>query len=432
MIPRYTLPEMAELWSPRTRFELWLEVEILALEAWAELGVIPAGVAREVREKARIEEERIAQIEREVHHDLIAFLRSVQEQLGEEAARYLHFGLTSNDVVDTAQGVLLGQAADLLIREAEGLGEAIARRAREHRDTPMVGRTHGVHAEPITFGWKLAVWYREMGRNLDRLRRAREVVRVGKISGAVGTYAHLHPRVEEYVLSRLGLEPEIPATQVVQRDRHAEFLCLLAVVGGSLEKFAQEIRLLQRTEVREAEEPFGAGQRGSSAMPHKKNPEKCERVCGLGRLLRGYALAALESQALWHERDISHSSVERVALADATTLLHYALRLMTEIVEGMRVHPDRMRENLNLTGGLIYSQRLLLALVERGMTREEAYRLVQRMALEVWEEGGSLLEKAREEEAVRRLIPPGELEALFSPDFYLRWREEVFRRAGLG
>ena len=430
MIPRYTLPEMAELWSPRTRFELWLEVEALVLEAWAELGVVPREAAREVR-GARVDEGRIAELELEVHHDLIAFLRSIQEQVGEEAARYLHFGLTSNDVVDTAQGVLLGRAADLLIREAERLKEAIARRARENRDTPMVGRTHGVHAEPLTFGWKLAVWYREMERNLERLRRAREVVRVGKISGAVGTYAHLHPRVEEYVLSRLGLEAEVPATQVVQRDRHAEFLCLLAVVGGSLEKFAQEIRLLQRTEVREAEEPFARGQRGSSAMPHKRNPEKCERVCGLSRLLRGYAVAVLESQALWHERDISHSSVERVALADATTLLHYALCLMTEIVEGMRVYPERMRQNLELTGGLIYSQRLLLTLVERGMTREEAYQLVQRMAMEVWEEGGSLLEKAKGEEEVRRRLSLQELEEIFSPDFYLRWREEVFRRVGL-
>ncbi len=421
---------MAELWSPRTRFGLWLEVESLALEAWAELGVVPREAAREVR-AARVDEERIAALEREVHHELIAFLRSVQEQVGEEAARYLHFGLTSNDVIDTAQGVLLSRAAELLLKEAGRLREAIAARAREHRDTPMVGRTHGVHAEPITFGWKLAVWHREMERNLDRLRRAREVVRVGKISGAVGTYAHLHPRVEEYVLGKLGLEAEVPATQVVQRDRHAEFLCLLAVVGGSLEKFAQEIRLLQRTEVREAEEPFGAAQRGSSAMPHKRNPEKCERVCGLARLLRGYAVAALESQALWHERDISHSSVERVALADATTVLHYALRLMAEVVEGLRVYPERMLRHLDLTGGLIYSQRLLLALVERGMTREEAYQLVQRMAMEVWEEGGSLLEKAKKEAEVVGRIPPEELEELFHPRFYLRWREEVFRRAGL-
>ena len=430
MIERYTLPEMAAIWSPENRYRKWLEVEIYACEAWAELGVIPREVVEQIRARARVDVDRIRAIEAEVHHDVIAFTTSVAEQVG-EAARFLHYGLTSNDVVDTAQSALLKEACDLLLRRAEALREAIRAQARRHKDTLMVGRTHGVHAEPITFGLKLAVWYAEMERNVERLRRAREAVAVGKISGAVGTYANVDPFVEEYVCRKMGLRPAPVSNQVLQRDRHAELATTLAVVAGSLEKFATEVRHLQRTEVREAEEPFRAGQKGSSAMPHKRNPEKCERVSGLARLMRGYALAALEDQALWHERDISHSSVERVILPDATTVLDYMLHLFTTIVTDLRVYPQRMKANLELSGGLISSQQVLLALVGKGMSREEAYRLVQGHALATWEEGGSFRARLEADPEVRRRLSPEELEACFDYRRHLRHVDAIFARLGI-
>lgn len=438
MIERYTLPAMARIWSAENRFHKWLEVEVAVLEGWAELGVVPRAAVAAVRERARVDPDRIRAIEREVHHDVIAFTTSLAEQVG-EAGRYIHYGLTSNDVVDTAQALLIKEAGAELVAAARRLAAVLADRAREHKDTVMIGRTHGVHAEPITFGLKLALWYAEMGRNVERLERATRAVAVGKISGSVGTYANVPPYVEEYACCKLGLEREPVSNQVVQRDRHAEFLTTLAVVGGSLEKFATEVRGLQRTEVLEAEEPFRAGQKGSSSMPHKRNPEKCERVCGLARLLRGYAVSALESQALWHERDISHSSVERIILPDATTVLHYMLTLMTEIVADMRVYPERMRANLELTGGLTFSQKVMLALVEKGMSREEAYRIVQGHALAAWEAGRagapaggpSFRERVAADPEVRARLTAEELAACFDPAAYLRHVDEIFARLGL-
>ncbi len=445
---------MGRIWSAENRFRKWLEVELAVLEGWAELGVVPRAAVAAVRERARVDLDRIAALEREVHHDVIAFITSVAEQVG-EWGRYVHHGLTSNDVVDTAQALLLKEAGAELAAAARRLADVLAERAREHRHTVMMGRTHGVHAEPITFGLKLAVWWAEMGRNVERLERATRAVAVGKISGSVGTYANVPPSVEEHACRLLGLEPEPVSNQVVQRDRHAEFLTTLAVVGGSLEKFATEVRGLQRTEVREAEEPFRAGQKGSSSMPHKRNPEKCERVCGLARLLRGYAVSALESQALWHERDISHSSVERVVLPDATTLLHYMLVLMAEIVSDLRVYPARMRANLELTGGLVFSQKVMLALVEKGMAREEAYRIVQGHSLAAWEAGlagafaggapgggggaaeagagaPSFRERVAADPAVRAVLTEEELAACFDPAAHLRHVDEIFARLGLG
>ncbi len=430
MIERYTLPEMGAVWSPENRYRKWLDVEIHACEAWAELGAIPREAVEAIRARARVDVPRILAIEAEIHHDVIAFTTSLSEQVG-EAARFIHFGLTSNDVVDTAQSALAAEACDLLIRRAEALAEAIRAQARRHKDTVMIGRTHGVHAEPITFGLKLAVWYAEMGRNLERLRRARATIAHGKISGSVGTYANVDPFVEEYVCRKMGLVPAPVSNQVLQRDRHAELVTTLAVVGGSLEKFATEIRGLQRTETREAEEPFRDGQKGSSSMPHKRNPEKCERIAGLARLLRGYALAALEDQALWHERDISHSSVERVILPDATIILDYMLHLFTGIVADLHVYPERMKANLESSGGLIFSQRVLLALVEKGLSREEAYRIVQRHAMATWEHGGSFRERVAADPEVRRRLSEVELLACFDYRRHLRHVDTVFARLGL-
>ncbi len=435
MIERYTRPVMARIWSLENKYRKWLEVELYACEAWAELGVVPREAVEEIRARARVDVDRIQAIEREIHHDVIAFTTSLSEQVG-AAARYLHYGLTSNDVVDTAQSALLKEACDVLIAGARRLTEAIARQARAHKDTVMIGRTHGVHAEPITFGLKLAVWYAEMQRNLERLERARAAVAVGKLSGSVGNYANVDPFVEEYVCRKMGLEPAPVSNQVLQRDRHAELATVLAIVAGSLEKFATEVRGLQKTETREVEEPFRAGQKGSSSMPHKRNPEKCERICGLARLVRGYAMAALEDQALWHERDISHSSVERVILPDATTVLDYMLDLFTDIVEHWHVYPENMRANLEKTGGLVFSQRVLLALVAKGMSREEAYGVVQRHAMQAWEAGlragaPTFRELVAADPEVQKRLSPEELAACFDYRQYLRHVDEVFARLGL-
>jgi len=429
MIPRYTSPEMAALWSPETKFATWLEIELLAAEAQARAGMIPADAARRLRERARVTSvARIDEIEeKETRHDVVAFLRVVGETVGGDA-RYLHQGLGSSDVVDTALSVLMVRAADIIAGSLERLHEALASLARAHRHTVMAGRTHGVHAEPITFGLKAALWYAEVGRGLERLRRARDVIAVGKISGEVGTFAHTPPEVEAYVCERLELVPAPVSSQVLQRDRHAEYMAQLAVVAGTLEKIATEIRTLQRTELHEVEEPFEQGQTGSSAMPHKRNPIICERIAGLARVMRGYASAALEDIALWGERDITHSSVERVVVPDATTLLEYLIRRLAGVIEGLHVYPEHMRENLERTGGLVFSHRVLLALITKGLSREEAYRIVQSAATQAWEGKGRFRDLVR---GAGRLTD-AELDACFDAAHSLRHVDEVFARAGLG
>ncbi len=430
MIARYTRPEMGALWGEEAKVARWLRVELAVCEAWARRGAIPADALARIRARARVDAGRIAAIEARVHHDVIAFLTDLEAAIGEDS-RFVHLGLTSSDVLDTALALALVEAADALIAGVDRLRESLRRLAQRHRDTLIAGRTHGVHAEPTTFGLKAAVWYAEAGRNRERLARARETVRVGKISGAVGNFAHVPPDLEAEVCQALGLAVEPVSTQVVQRDRHAEFVTACAIVGGSLEKIATEVRSLQRTEILELEEPFAEGQKGSSAMPHKRNPVACEQVTGLARLLRAHAGAALEDIALWHERDISHSSVERVVLPDATILLDYLLWRTAGILDGLRVHPERMRENLDRSHGLVYSQRVLLALTEAGLARQAAYELVQRNAMRAWEERRSFLECLEADPEVTRRLPAEALKACFDPGFYLRHVDEVFRRVGL-
>jgi adenylosuccinate lyase len=428
MIERYTTPEMRELWAPETKFATWLEIELLAAEAQAELGMIPDDAAARLRRTARVgTPARIDEIERtQTQHDVVAFLRSVAEETGEDA-RYLHLGLGSSDVVDSALAVLMVKAADLLREAVEPILTTLARLADAHRHTLMAGRTHGMQAEPMTFGLKAALWLAEMGRNADRLARARAVMAVGKISGEVGTYAHLSPAVESYVCEGLGLVPAAVSSQILQRDRHAEFLSAIAITGGTLEKIATEIRGLARTEIGEVEEPFLPGQTGSSAMPHKRNPIICERIAGLARLLRGYAGAAMEDQALWGERDISHSSVERIAIPGATSLLHYMLRKMAFVLEGLRVHPEAMRRNLDASGGLVFSHRVLLALLERGLGRDEAYRIVQRAA------AAALDGEATFRNALARGagLTEAELDELFDYRYYLQHVDGILERVGI-
>ncbi|RMI26241.1 MAG: adenylosuccinate lyase [Calditrichaeota bacterium] len=430
MIERYTLPEIGRIWEDQNKYRIWLEIEILACEARAKQGQVPEAAVQEIREKAAFDVARIQEIEAEVHHDVIAFLTNVAEHVG-EAARHLHYGMTSSDVLDTALAVQMKQAGELILGKLEAVTAVLKARALEHKDTLMVGRSHGVHAEPLTFGFKLAVWYSEMQRNRERLLRAIETISVGQISGAVGTFAHLDPFVEAYVCEKLGLKPAAISTQVLQRDRHAEYLAALAIIAATLEKIAVEIRHLQRTEVLEVEEPFGARQKGSSAMPHKKNPILAERISGMARLLRGYLLTALENVALWHERDISHSSVERVILPDATIALYYMLEKTRFILEGMRVHPERMQKNLEQTRGLIFSQSVLLALVNRGVSREDAYAWVQRNALRVWEGESTLLEELKQDPEVRRYLDEPTLESLFTPENHLKNIDGIFKRLGL-
>jgi len=430
MISRYARPRMMAIWEPQHRFDTWLRVELLACEAWAELGKVPREALAVIRKRAGYDLNRIQEIEREVRHDVVAFVSAVAERVGPEA-RYIHLGLTSYDVVDTALAVQLQEAATILIEELETLRLVLADLARRNKQTVMVGRTHGVHAEPLTFGLKLALWYTEAGRDLDRLRRAKETVACGKLSGAVGTFAHLPPFVEEYVCTRLGLTPAPISSQILSRDRHAEFLLTLALIGTSLDKFATEIRHLQRTEVLEVEEPFVEGQKGSSAMPHKRNPVACEQVSGLARLLRSYAQAGLENVPLWHERDISHSSVERVVLPDATILLDYLLVRFRGILEGLQTYPDRMRQNLELTGGLVFSEAVLLALVGKGLSRDEAYRLVQQHAMKAWESREPFKPLLLADPEVRRHLSPAEIENCFDLGYHLRHLDEIFARVGL-
>jgi adenylosuccinate lyase len=430
MIERYTRPAMGRIWSEEAKYAAWLRVELAVCEAFARRGRIPAEAMARIRDRSRVDVARILEVQQRVKHEMIALLTSLEEQLGSDS-RFVHIGLTSSDVWDTATALQLSDAADLLIRGQERLRDALRALALRHKDTLIVGRTHGVHAEPTTFGLKVAVWYAEAGRNLERLRRARQVVAVGQISGAVGTFAHVDPDVEEEVCESLGLAPAAVSTQVIQRDRHAEFSAMLAVAAASLEKIALEVRGLQRTEVLEVEEPFGEGQKGSSAMPHKRNPELAERICGLARLIRTNALAALENVALWHERDISHSSVERVILPDSTILLDYVLDLTAFVVEGLEVDPARMAENLERSHGLVYSQRVLLRLTESGLPRQVAYELVQRNAMRSWKERRSFLGLLSQDPAVTGKVSAAELKECFDPAWYLRNVDAIFRRAGL-
>lgn len=430
MIDRYTRPEMAKLWSPENKFQKWMEVELNATDAWVKLGHVPAEAARLMRENAKFTVERIDEIEQSTHHDVVAFTRCVAESLGDES-KYLHFGLTSTDVVDTALSALLVEATDMLGHDLEDLTQVLRDQAIRYKDVPMMGRTHGVHAEPITLGLKFALWYADMGRNMKRLAQAREMIAVGKLSGAVGTYANIDPFVEQYVCKKMGLAPAPISTQVLQRDRHAQYVSTLAVIGGTLEKIATEVRALQKTEMREVEEPFSKGQKGSSAMPHKRNPVKSEQICGLSRLLRGYSVTALEDIALWHERDISHSSAERVILADATTLLDYMIHQMIYILGNLHVYPENMMRSMSMSHGLVEAQRVLLRLVEKGMLREDAYDMVQRMAMESWANNRPYREILWEDPKVRELMTEAELDACFELKTHLTHVNTIFRRLGL-
>jgi adenylosuccinate lyase len=428
VIPRYSRDEMASIFTERAKFSRWLDIELLAVEARVRLGEVPTDDLTEIKEKAAFDPDRIAELEAVRQHDVVAFVENVRENVG-QAGRHLHYGLTSSDVLDTATAVALRDAGDLLIEGIGRLAEIIRRKAFEHRDTLMAGRTHGVHAEPTTFGLKLAGWVFELARDRDRLRRARDAVAVGKLSGAVGTYSQLPPEVESYVCDRLGLASEDAATQVVARDRHAEFLAAIALTGASLERFAQEIRHLQRTEVREVEEPFAPGQKGSSAMPHKRNPIVSERICGLARLLRAYSVTGFENVALWHERDISHSSVERITLGDACILLDYMLDRMAWVVDGMRVNADRMIRNLDVSLGLVHSQSILSALLAKGsLQREAAYELVQRNAMAAWDEDRPLVELLKSDPDVTDHLNPDEIEGCFDPARYLEHASDIFDR----
>ncbi len=429
MIERYALPDMTGVWSEKTKLEKWLQVELAVCEAWAEMGEIPAEDMERLR-RASFDEKRVAEILVRTHHDMTAFTRAVSETLGEER-RFIHLGLTSSDVMDTALSLQLLDAADLLLSDLDRLERTVSLRALEHRATLIMGRTHGVHAEPMTFGLKLALWVDEIRRGRRRLLDAREMVAVGKISGAVGTHATVPPQIEESVCARLGLAVAPVSNQVIQRDRHAQFVCALALIGASLEKFATEIRSLQRTEIREVEEPFAEGQTGSSAMPHKRNPEKAERVAGLARVLRGYAVTALENVALWNERDISHSSTERITLPDGCGLLHYMLVLFNGIMDGLLVYPERMRENIELTHGLGFSQRVLLALIEAGLTREDAYEVVQRNSMEAWRQRTPFRDLLAGDPEVTRMLSPQALDELFDYSYYTRYAGVAFERLGL-
>ncbi len=427
MIPRYSRPEMARLWSDENRFATWLEVEIAATEVLVDRGVVPREALAAIKEKARFDVARIEEIEREVQHDVIAFVSCVAESVGPEG-RWLHYGLTSSDVVDTSLAILMRDACDLVRAALVDLMGAVRERAMRHRHAPMIGRTHGVHAEPMTFGLKMALWHAELQRQLERLDRARAAIAVGKLSGAVGTFSHLPPDVEEAVCARLGLAPAPVSSQVLQRDRHAEVLTTLALVAASLEKFATEVRALQKTEVREVEEPFGSGQKGSSAMPHKRNPVGCEQVSGLARLVRANALAAMENVALWHERDISHSSVERVIVPDSFLALDHMLARFTRIVRGMSVDEARMRRNLDLGKGLVFSGQLLLELTARGMRREDAYRVVQAHAMEAWRTEGDFRQRVLADPEVKAVLSEAEIEEVFRLERYLTHVDAVFLR----
>jgi len=427
MIQRYTHPEMGRIWSDQRRYETWLLVETAAAEAMAVAGIVPPDAARDLREKGAFDIARIEEIEQTTQHDVIAFTTAVAEKVG-PSARWLHFGMTSSDVIDTAQALQMREACDVILKDLDSLSEAVRERALEHRRTPMIGRTHGVHAEPMTFGLKLALWYAEIARDIERVRRAQQTISVGKLSGAVGTFAHLPPQIEADVCRRLGLEPAPVASQVIQRDRHAELMTALAITAASLEKFALEIRGLQKTEIGEVEEPFAKGQKGSSAMPHKRNPIGCEQIVGLARLIRGNAHAALENVALWHERDISHSSVERVILPDSFIAVDHMLRRFTRIVRGMVVYPERMRENLERSHGVVFSGSVLLELARRGVSREQAYEWVQRNAMRAFAEGRDFKRLLAADPDIAHVLSSVEIERAFDLDEQFRFVDDIFER----
>ena len=427
MILRYTRPDMGRIWSEENRFRTWLTVEVAATETLAQAGLVPKSAARAIRERADFNLERIQEIEAEVRHDVIAFTTAVAEIVGPEA-RWFHYGLTSNDVVDTAQALLVKQASEIISADLQRLAEVLKRRAWEFKDTPQIGRTHGIHAEPITFGFKLANWYSETQRNIQRFQSAAEDMRVGKFSGAVGTLAHLSPELEEKICARLGLKAAAVSSQVIQRDRHAAYSGVLAVIASTLDKIATEIRHLQRTEVREAEEYFSEKQKGSSAMPHKRNPVTCEQISGLARVVRSNAQAAFENVPLWHERDISHSSVERIILPDSTTLLDYLLNKTTNLIDTMFIYPERMRANLESTGGLVFSGQLLLDLVEHGVSREDAYRMVQGHAMRAWKEGLNFRDLVLADQNITGRVPRKQIDKAFDLDRQLRNIDKIFVR----
>ena len=429
MIERYSRPEMKKVWSDDNKFDQWLRVEIAACEAWAELGKVPQEDIVEIK-KASYSLDRIAELIKVTHHDMTAFLNSLAESLGRES-RFIHLGLTSSDVMDTALSLQLTQAAIILERGVAELISVLEGKAIEHRHTIMMGRTHGIHAEPTTFGLKIALWTEEMKRNAQRLATAREAISVGKISGAVGTYATVPPQVEKVACGKLGLAPSLISSQIIQRDRHAQFMTTLAILASSLEKFATEIRHLQRTEVQEVEEPFQAGQTGSSAMPHKRNPELCERICGLARLIRGYSLTSMENITLWHERDISHSSTERVILPDSCLALDYMIFIFTQVMKGLKVYPENMLRNIEITKGLIFSQRVLIALIGKGMPREEAYKMVQDNAMKAWQEKKNFAALLEADSRVSAHLSQKELKSLFDYGYYSKYIDEVFERLGL-
>ena len=427
MIPRYTLPEMASIWEPKNKFKIWLKIEVLACEALEKRGEIPKTALKNIQEKSNFKVERIDEIEREVKHDVIAFLTCVAEYVG-DSARYMHLGMTSSDVLDTALAVQLKQASSLILKELKAFQAVLRKQALQHKMTPVMGRSHGIHAEPLTFGLKVANWYEEVGRNIERVKRARQSISYGQVSGAVGTFACINPEVEGYVCSKLGLKPAPVSNQIIQRDRHAEFFTTLAIVAGTIDKIATEIRHLQRTEVLEAEEFFSSGQKGSSAMPHKRNPVVSEQMCGLARMVRSNAFAALENMPLWHERDISHSSVERVIGPDSTILIHYMLRKMTRMMEHLIVYPENMMRNLEKTEGLIFSQSVLLALVEKGISREEAYSLVQKNAMQAWTKGKDFLALLKKDKKVSSLLTKKEIEKIFNLKAQFKNVDIIFKR----
>jgi adenylosuccinate lyase len=427
LIPRYSRERMSAIWSPENRYRKWLDIEVLACEAMAERGEIPAAALKNIQERAGFDVARIDEIEKTTKHDVIAFLTSVTEKVGEDG-RFIHMGLTSSDILDTSLALLLREAADILIEDLDLLLAALKKKAYLHKDTVMIGRSHGIHAEPITFGLKMALWYAEMARNRERMVRARQTISTGKLAGAVGTFSFVDPSIETYVCRRLGLEPAPVSSQIVQRDRHAEYFSTMAIIASSLDKFSQEIRLLQRTEVREAEEYFSPGQKGSSAMPHKRNPVLSENLSGLARLMRSYALAALEDVALWHERDISHSSVERVIGPDATILLDFMLNRFTNMVDQLLVYPERMKANIEMTNGVIFSQMVLLKLIDKGVTRENAYAIVQRNAMKSWQEGWKFKDLLLADPEVMSRLTPADLDAAFHVGNFLKQVDFIFGR----
>lgn len=429
MIERYSRPEMKKIWTDDNKYQNWLKVELAACEAWTELGVIPKEDMVKLR-KATLNPERLAFHLKETHHDVTAFLRAVGETIGEES-RFIHLGMTSSDVMDTAQSLQILQSIAILEDDVNKLLAAISTLAVKHKHTVQMGRTHGVHAEPTSFGLKLALWVTELRRSQERLAEAKKINAVGKISGAVGTYATVPPEVEEKACARLGLTPALVSNQIIQRDRYAQFVSTMAILASSLEKFATEIRGLQRTEVREAEEPFSAGQTGSSAMPHKRNPELCERVCGIARLVRGYSVTAMENISLWHERDISHSSAERIILPDSCLVLDYSLDIFTGVMKGLNVYPERMKKNIELSHGLVFSQRVMLAMIDKGLGRQEAYKLVQENAMKSWQEDQDFPTLLRNDKRVTAVLPEKELNSLFDYNYYLRFVDKVFDRVGL-